>query len=134
MKHSEKILACGEHLSLPPAIGRVFLCALLLVSLLFLFYYGDRILLVLIWGITGVLFLWLHRLSAKIPLTITNCRLYGYALWGRKVDLPLSSISGCSLASCHSLKVYTLERTYCFPLLKNPYTLYNVLITLTYKA
>ena len=56
MKHSEKILACGERLSLPPAIRRVFWCALLLVSLLFLFYYGDRILLVLIWGITGVLF------------------------------------------------------------------------------
>lgn len=134
MKHSEKILACGELLSLPPAIRRVFWCALLLVSLLFLFSYGDRILLVLIWGITGVIFLWFHRLSAKIPLTITNCRLYGYALWGRKIDLPLSSISGCSLASCHSLKVYTLERTYCFPLLKNPYTLYNALITLTYKA
>ena len=134
MKHSEKILACGERLSLPPAIRRVFWCALLLVSLLFLFYYGDRILLVLIWGITGVLFLWLHRLSTKIPLTITNCRLYWYALWGQKIDLPLSSISGCSLASFHSLKVYTLKRTYCFPLLKNPYTLYNILITLTYKA
>lgn len=134
MKHSEKILACGERLSPPPAIRHVFWCALLLVSLLFLFYYGDRILLVLIWGITGVIFLWFHRLSAKIPLTITNCRLYGYALWGRKIDLPLSSISGCSLTSFHSLKVYTLERTYCFPLLKNPYTLYNILITLTYKA
>ena len=53
MKHSEKILACGERLSPPPAIRRVFWCALLLVSLLFLFYYGDRILLVLIWGSQG---------------------------------------------------------------------------------
>lgn len=56
------------------------------------------------------------------------------ALWDRKIDLPLSSISGCSLAAFHSLKVYTLKRTYCFPLLKNPCTLYNILITLTYKA
>ena len=134
MKHSEKILACGEHLSLPPAIGRAFWCALLLLSLLYLFFHGDFIPLFLIWGIIGVISLWFHRLTTKISLTITNHRLHGYALWGRKIDLPLSSISGCSLASCHSLKVYTLERTYCFPLLKNPYTLYNVLITLTYKA
>ena len=134
MKHSEKVLVCGGHLSLPPAIGRAFGCALLLISLLSLFSHGDFIPLFLIWGIIGVFSLWLYRFSTKISLTITNRRLYGYTLWGRKIDLPLSSISGCSLASFHSLKIYTPERTYCFPLLKNPYILYNVLITLTCKA
>ncbi len=133
MNRCKQILACGKPLLPPFALGCILGCPCLFFALLCFLFRPQILFLIGIWGTAEFLFLRLYRSAAKISLTITDCRLYGYTPAGGTVDLPLSFVSGCSLAPCHTLKIHTPCQTYHFPFLKDPYTLYNVLITLTYK-
>lgn len=70
----------------------------------------------IIGGIISVLiFLWL----SKVEITVTNKRVYGCAAFGKRVDLPIDSISAVGMSMFGGLAVGTSSGRIVFNLLKD---------------
>ncbi len=74
--------------------------------------------------IAVVVFLWLH----SYELTVTDKRVYGKAAWGRRVDLPVDSVSSIAfLKTWKGVSVATSSGRISFHVLKNASAIYDVL-------
>ena len=54
-----------------------------------------------------IIFLALIFFSTRTNICVTNMRVYGKAFWGKRVDLPLDSISAVAIGFGHSIIVST---------------------------
>ncbi len=71
-----------------------------------------------------VVFLWLH----SYELTVTDKRVYGKAAWGRRVDLPVDSVSSIAfLKTWKGVSVATSSGRISFRVLKNASAIYDTL-------
>ncbi len=55
----------------------------------------------------------------KIAITVTDKRVYGNSTWGRRVDLPLDSISAVALSALKGIAVATSSGTIKFKAIEN---------------
>lgn len=62
----------------------------------------------------------LHYVAcAKIAITVTDKRVYGTALWGKRVDLPLDAISAISITNDKGICVATSSGRISFKMIEN---------------
>ena len=67
-----------------------------------------------------VLIAWLIRRYLKsFEMTVTDKRIYGKIKWGRRVDLPLDSVSAVGIGSFKSITVSTSSGRIAFSAIKN---------------
>ncbi len=74
-------------------------------------------------GIVAYTVMYFYRRKTKI--TVTNKRLYGYAAFGKEVDLPLREISDVSTGRFKSISVSTQSDKHVFPGLEDRDGLHN---------
>ena len=73
--------------------------------------------------IGGLIYLWLR----SYELTVTNKRIYGKVAWGKRVDLPVDSISATStIRLFKGVSVSTASGRISFRVMKNADEIYNV--------
>ena len=70
----------------------------------------------LIFLIVGII---LYISLAKVAITVTDKRVFGTATWGRRVDLPLDSISAVSTSAFKGVAVATSSGTINFKAIEN---------------
>ena len=70
----------------------------------------------LIFTLVGLL---LYLSLAKMAITVTNKRVYGTATWGKRVDLPLDSISAVSTSAFKGIAVASSSGTIKFKTIDN---------------
>ncbi len=73
--------------------------------------------------ISGVVYLWLK----SYELTITEKRAFGFAAFGRRVDLPIDSITAIGLGWLKSIKITTASGKISFKLIKNRDEMYETI-------
>ena len=74
--------------------------------------------------IGGLVYLWLH----SYELTVTDKRIFGVVGWGKRVDLPVDSVSATAkLQFWRGVSVSTSSGRISFLLMKNADDIYNVL-------
>ena len=74
--------------------------------------------------IAGLVYLWLH----SYELTVTDKRIFGVVGWGKRVDLPVDSVSATAkLQFWRGVSVSTSSGRISFLLMKNADDIYNVL-------
>ena len=86
-----------------------------------LFYAGFNLLSIsldfgILSTIIGVL---LYIACAKVAITVTDKRVYGTALWGKRVDLPLDAISAVSTTMLKGIGVATSSGLISFKMIEN---------------
>lgn len=67
---------------------------------------------------------------SKIELTVTNKRVYGYAIFGKRVDLPIDSISAIGTNILKGVDVTTASGAIKFICIKNSDTIHREISTL----
>ena len=71
----------------------------------------------------GLLFFWLH----SYELTVTDKRIYGKVAFGKRVDLPVDSVSATSLTRLfRGISISTSSGRICFRMVKNADAIYVV--------
>ena len=73
--------------------------------------------------IAGIIYLWLK----SYELTITDKRAYGFAAFGKRVDLPVDSITAIGLGWLKSIKITTASGRISFLLIKNRDEMYETI-------
>lgn len=73
--------------------------------------------------IAGIIYLWLK----SYELTITDKRAYGHAAFGRRVDLPVDSITAIGFGWLKSIKITTASGKISFLLIKNRDEMYDTI-------
>lgn len=66
-----------------------------------------------------------HIAFSKIELTVTDKRIYGTTLFGKRVDLPLDSVSAVGTAWMKTINVTTSSGRISFSLMKNSDALHS---------
>ena len=61
----------------------------------------------------------LYIACAKVAITVTDKRVYGTALWGKRVDLPLDAISAVSTTMLKGIGVATSSGLISFKMIEN---------------
>jgi len=134
----EKIIAKGKPINILPAV----LAIILLAALCFVFiavpkiskaydYYGSSLVSVMFSSASEVgisislvlaiclfalfVYLWL----GKIEITVSDKRVFGKAAFGKRVDLPLDSISAVGTSSLKGIAVATSSGKISFLMIKN---------------
>ena len=80
--------------------------------------------------IGGLIYLWLR----SYELTVTDKRIFGKVAWGKRVDLPVDSISAtASLRFLNGVSVSTSSGRISFRVLKNADAIYQVISNLLIK-
>lgn len=74
-------------------------------------------------AIAEIIYLWMK----SYELTITDKRAYGFAAFGRRVDLPVDSISAIGLGWLKSIKITTASGGISFLLIKNRDEMYETI-------
>ena len=74
-----------------------------------------------------------HIIFSKIELTVTDKRIYGTALFGKRVDLPLDSVSAVGTAWIKTITVTTSSGRISFSLMKNLDALHSEISKLLIK-
>ena len=74
-------------------------------------------------ALAGIAYAWLK----SYELTITNKRAYGFAAFGRRVDLPIDSVSAIGLGWLKSIKITTASGKISFFLIKNRDEMYETM-------
>lgn len=65
--------------------------------------------------IGGLAYLWLH----SYEMTVTDKRIFGKVAWGKRVDLPVDSVSAVATSSMKGIAVATSSGKITFKLIKN---------------
>ncbi len=74
--------------------------------------------------IGGLIYFWLH----SYELTVTDKRIYGKVAWGKRVDLPVDSISAtATIKTLKGVSVSTSSGKIKFLVMKNADKIYNVI-------
>lgn len=74
--------------------------------------------------IPGLIYLWLR----SYELTVTDKRIYGKVAWGKRVDLPVDSISAtATIRILKGVSVSTSSGRISFLLIKNASEIYNIM-------
>lgn len=121
-------------------VKKVFIFALIIgiaLSLLTYFHIFIRIvfeyfLLSILFGIGGaeifalIIYFWIK----SYELNITEKRAYGFAAFGRRVDLPVDSVSAIGLGWLKSIKITTASGKISFLLIKNRDKMYDTISNL----
>lgn len=66
-----------------------------------------------------------HLIYSTIKLTVTDKKIYGTAIFGRRVDLPLDSVSAVGTAWMKSITITTSSGRISFNLIKNRDEIYS---------
>lgn len=77
--------------------------------------------------LSAIISLIIYLCISKIDLTITDKRAYGCALFGKRVDLPLDSISAVGLGMFKSIAITTASGAIKFAFIKNRDEMYNAI-------
>lgn len=72
-----------------------------------------------------IIFLALIFFSTRTNICVTNMRVYGKAFWGKRVDLPLDSISAVAIGFGHSIIVSTSSGKIAFSEIDNRNEIYE---------
>lgn len=72
-----------------------------------------------------IIFLALIFFSTRTNICVTNMRVYGKAFWGKRVDLPLDSISAVAIGFGHSIIVSTSSGKIAFSEIDNRSEIYE---------
>ena len=72
--------------------------------------------------IGGLIYLWLRCYE----LTVTDKRIFGKLAWGKRVDLPIDSISAVGMGACKSIAVSTSSGRISFSAIKNRNEIHEV--------
>lgn len=67
-----------------------------------------------------------YAAMSKVSLTVTDKRVYGTATFGKRVDLPLDSVSAIALGGMKGIAVTTASGAIKFALIKNREAMYDV--------
>ncbi len=86
-------------------------------------FWFELAIFILIMLIGVVFYFWLR----SYELTITDKRAYGFAAFGKRVDLPVDSISAIGLGWLKSIKITTASGRISFLLIKNRYEIYETI-------
>ena len=63
----------------------------------------------------GLIYLWLH----SYEMTVTDKRIFGKVAWGKRIDLPVDSVSAVATSSMKGIAVATSSGRIAFKLIKN---------------
>ena len=70
--------------------------------------------------VAGVLVTFITKfLFGKVELYVTDKRVYGYGLWGKRVDIPLDSISAVGISALKSITIASSSGRISFAFVKN---------------
>lgn len=78
---------------------------------------------ILVFSLIGII---TYKAMSKISLTVTDKRVYGTATFGKRVDLPLDSVSAIALGGMKGIAVTTASGAIKFALIKNREEIYSV--------
>lgn len=74
-----------------------------------------------------------YLILSGYSLTVTDKRIYGTAAWGKRVDLPVDSISATATGGFHGVSVSTSSGRISFQAIKNVEAIYNEINNLLLK-
>ena len=75
----------------------------------------------------GIILIILFFYMSKMDITITDKRVYGIAAFGKRVDLPIDSISSVGTSWLKGIDVSSSSGTIRFKLIKNQETIHNTI-------
>lgn len=78
----------------------------------------------------GIILIILFFYMSKMDITITDKRVYGIAAFGKRVDLPVDSISSVGTSWLKGIDVSSPSGTIRFKLIKNQETIHNAISNL----
>ena len=77
-----------------------------------------------VFGLLGlIIYLW----SRSFELIVTDSRIYGKIAWGKRVDLPIDSVSATAMLGSKGIAVSTSSGKICFRVIKNAKKIYEVI-------
>lgn len=90
---------------------------------------------VIAYFIIGVVLLYLALYSAisRCEITVTDKRVYGKAIWRKRVDLPLDSITAIAVSALNGIAVATSAGSIKFSLIKNNTEIHKTVSNLLIK-
>ncbi len=87
----------------------------------------EGILTVAVGGASWLLLFLFYRLWLKLKLVITDKRVYGYTTFGRRVDLPMDSITAIGINLFKTIIISTPSGSIRFSFIKNRDEMYEML-------
>ncbi len=131
----EKTLISGEMNTSIKPIVIILICISAIVSL-FIFYgssegfeinFGESLALSSPAFAFVIIFIVVYMYMTKCELVVTNKRVYGRATFGKRVDLPLDSISAVGTSWMSGIDISTSSGRIHFKLIKNKDEIHSVL-------
>ena len=69
----------------------------------------------------------MYKMIESIELVVTDKRIYGCAIFGRRLDYPLDAITSVGTYMFHGITVTTASGAIVFPMVKNNHEIYKVI-------
>ncbi len=69
----------------------------------------------------------MYKLVGSIELVVTDKRIYGCAIFGRRLDYPLDAITSVGTCMFHGITVTTSSGAMVFTMLKNNHEIYKII-------
>ncbi|MBQ6677121.1 MAG: SHOCT domain-containing protein [Clostridia bacterium] len=82
---------------------------------------------IIAFAVLGLLF---YKMCSKVSIVVTDKRVYGTSSWGRRVDIPLDSISAVGIGAFKSIAVTSASGALKFALIANRNEVHKVISNL----